>query len=235
MSKDYKGIWIGYLFPRTCQDMGIEDNCYNRILKYLGEENLYWALVFCFTVYNKENYLDIKKVADRISLDILVDYHEVLQKNLENSDIDFVSLLQSIDALRATTLSCSYREARKQIEEIMKLSTKEEQEEAYYKLQLELGEADNLITRNVIQEVGIMIKKDKALSPELEEFYILEIQKITEYILKDINIVYNKYKMREDYNKNLPINGYKSDSKYKLYHQSRRDLHREGKALVKRR
>lgn len=238
MSINYNNnIWIGNLFPSTCKDMGIEDNCYNRILKYLGEDNLYWALVFCFTVYNKENYIDIKKALNKIRLDILTDYHEILQKNLENlnPDTDFISLIQFIDTLRTTVLGCSYREARKQIEEIMKLAKAEDQEKAYYRLYSELEKGNHSIINSVIQEVNTIIKKNKILSPELEEVYTLEIQKITEYTLKDINTVYNRYKRREDYNKNLPINGYKLDSKYKLYHQSRRDLHREGKALLKRR
>ena len=112
---------IGYLFSRTCKKTGIEDNSYNRILKFLGEDNLYWALVFCFTVYNKDNYVNIKKALDKIRIDILLDYHEILQKSLNNptTDMDFITLIQSADSIRRITLSCCNREIQSQMEKVL--------------------------------------------------------------------------------------------------------------------
>ena len=205
-------------------------------MKFLGEDNLYWALVFCFTVYNKENYLNIKRALDKIKLDILVDYHEILQKNLDkpNTDMDFITLIQSTDTIRATTLSCSQREAKRQVDEVLKLNTKEEQDQAFSKLQSELCNSDSLIIKNIIKQIEIVAKKDEIINSELKEIYNLEMKKISEYMLRITYNIYNRCRMREEYNKNLEINCHKSDSQRRQYHQGRGNLHREGKSLVKR-
>lgn len=227
---------IGYLFSRTCKKTGIEDNSYNRILKFLGEDNLYWALVFCFTVYNKDNYVNIKKALDKIRIDILLDYHEILQKSLNNptTDMDFITLIQSADSIRRITLSCCNREIQSQMEKVLKLGSKEEQDQELYKFQSELCSNDNLVIKNLIKKVEIITEKDKITNSELNEIYDLEMQRIPEYMLKVTCDIYNRYWTREEYIKNYEIISHKNDSICKQYHQNRGSFHREGKSLVKK-
>ena len=55
MGNYHSGYFIGNLFSTD----RIKFSCWERILQFLGRDNAYWALLFCFTVQNQSNYIEI--------------------------------------------------------------------------------------------------------------------------------------------------------------------------------
>ena len=235
MSIGYKNIYIGNLFSSNADNH--KSNCYDRIIKYLGKDNLYWALVFCFTVTTNEDYKTIKKCLNRTRIDILLDYHEQLQKKLEESnyDIGFTSFIEKIDIIRTMALRFAYNEARILNEEISKLDDYKKKE-AYNLLISSLEDKSNPNIENAImkfsQEARKLITTDQE---ELEKVILLEIQKIPEYILNRCRDDYRKFNRQQGVNQRLVIAAYENDSKRRLCNPKRSNLRRSGKSLVRSR
>ena len=236
MPKNYKNIFIGNLFPSNADKK--KSNTYDRIIKFLGEENLYWALLFCFTVINREDYNEIKKHLNRIRLDILTDYHESLQSNLENKapEISFISYLEAIDTIRTICLRLAYNESKRINEEITKLDTDDLKETAYDLLISTLKDKSNEIIESTTKKFNEEVKnKVNVASEYIKDICLLESNKISSYILNDCREYYRSYKYKKDSNKRSVINEYEIASKKRLTNSHRMDVHRVGKSLFRNR
>mgnify|MGYP004460491089 CR=1 FL=1 len=98
---------IKYLFPAKSSNVGIEE----RIIKYLGKENLEFGLEFCTSILKREDCDKIREGIGNINNDIIIDYHEMVI-NKSKTEKDTTKLIAFITALSELKIKANKVTAR---------------------------------------------------------------------------------------------------------------------------
>lgn len=232
MLTNYKNIYIGNLFPtKAYSDTSTIES---RIEKHLNPEDKEWVINFCYKVLTHEGYKKIKKCLNTTRIDILVDYHETLEKELSVKDEDeFIELITMMYQIRVLAMSLTHREIEKINIEISKLDSNEEKHSAYEVLISNLETNTTNLMQNIINKFNQEVtEKFDITNEQTKQSHLLEQNRLLKYALEDAKDYYMRYKYKENSDLRQEYKNYEIASKQRNYNPSRRNVHREGKYLI---
>lgn len=216
---------IGSLFSSKNDGSGVE----KRIIKYLGEENLEWALEFCNLVLENDNYERLRKTLNNIKMNIAASYHEIIIRKLkdDNTSIDNIeNFLKSADQIMSKAMAASSISSNLGAGNCCSLKDTEELLKLYY-TQRELLEAGDLDLLLLAEQKFIVNVEPFLNNRDSDLVYVFnqEKQNIKLYMLSILNNNIGRIGRKQASLANSVVYNYSRDLAIKIDHKKTRNAY----------